>query len=200
MKRPSPQLVLSAYMQGIFPMAHPEEENRIYWYAPDPRGIIPLEDFHVPRRLEQTVKKGPYEIAINRNFKGVIEACAAPRETQSETWISSGLAEVFTQLYHLGFAHTVEAWQDEKLVGGLYGVAIGGFFAGESMFHRKRDASKICLVHLVRRLRKRGFTLLDIQFTTDHLEQFGATEIPREEYERRLARAVEVDTTFVDPR
>ena len=198
MKRPHPQLVLSAYMQGIFPMAHPEEEGRIYWYAPDPRAILPLDEFHCPRRLAQTVKKAPYEIAINRDFQGVIDGCAAPRETQQETWISSGLAESYAELHQMGYVHTVEAWRGDRLVGGLYGVAIGGFFAGESMFFRATDASKICLVYLVERLRQRGFSLLDIQFMTDHLAQFGAREIPREEYERRLAEALELDCTFVD--
>ena len=196
MKRPSPQLVISAYTQGIFPMAHPEEEHRIYWYAPDPRAILPLDEFHVPRRLEQTVRSEPFEIAINRDFPGVITECAAPRKTQKQTWISSGLADVYIELHRLGFAHSVEAWQGDRLVGGLYGVAIGGLFAGESMFYRERDASKVCLVHLVRRLNERGFALLDIQFLTDHLAQFGAREISRDEYERRLAEAIELNCTF----
>ncbi len=197
MRRPSAQLVISAYTQGIFPMAHPEEDGRIYWYAPDPRAILPLEDFHVPRRLAQTVAAEPFEICINRDFDAVIAGCAAPRKTQKKTWISSGLAEAYAELHRLGFVHTVEAWCDDELVGGLYGVAIGGFFAGESMFYRKTDASKICLVHLVRRLRRRNFTLLDIQFMTDHLAQFGAREIPQEEYERRLAAAIELPCEFV---
>ena len=179
-------------------MAHPEEDDRIYWYAPDPRAILPIEDFHVPRRLEQTVSKEPFEICINRDFDAVIKECAAPRKTQKQTWISSGLAAVYSELHHLGFVHTVEAWEGDELVGGLYGVAIGGLFAGESMFHRRTDASKICLVHLVRRLEERGFMLLDIQFITDHLAQFGAVEIPREEYEDLLAEALELPCTFVD--
>lgn len=179
-------------------MAHPEEDERIYWYAPDPRAIIPLDNFHVPRRLEQTLRKKPYEIAINRDFDGVIAACAAPRENQPQTWISSGLAEVYGELHNLGFAHTVEAYLDGELVGGLYGVALGGMFAGESMFHRARDASKICLVHLVERLKSRGYVLLDIQFMTDHLAQFGAMEIGRDEYEERLEEAIELPCQFVD--
>lgn len=198
MKRPSPQLVLSAYTQGIFPMAHPEEDDRIYWYAPDPRAVMPIEDFHCPRRLGQTIRNKPFDIWVNRDFEGVVDGCAAPRETQDQTWISSGLADVYAELYELGFVHTVEAWKDEELVGGLYGVAIGGFFAGESMFYRETDASKICLVHLARRLDERGFELLDIQFLTDHLEQFGAYEISREEYERRLAEAIDLPRSFVD--
>ena len=198
MKRPSAEIVLSAYMQGIFPMAHPEEDDQIYWYAPDPRAILPIEDFHVPRRLEQTVRQDPFEICINRDFDGVVAGCAAPRKTQSTTWISSGLASVYAELHRRGFVHTVEAWDEGELVGGLYGVAIGGLFAGESMFYRKRDASKVCLVHLVRRLRRRGFVLLDIQFMTDHLARFGACEISREEYERRLAVAIDLPCKFVD--
>ncbi len=198
MKQPSPQLVLSAYTQGVFPMAHPEEDNKIYWYAPDPRAIMPIDDFHCPSRLAHTVKKRPFDIWIDRDFDAVVEGCAAPRKTQKQTWISSGLAAVFSELHRLGFVHTVEAWDGDELVGGLYGVSIGGFFAGESMFYRKTDASKICLVHLVRRLQDRGFALLDIQFTTDHLEQFGAREIPRDDYEQRLAEAIEMPCSFVN--
>ena len=179
-------------------MAHPEEDNRIYWYAPDPRAILPIDDFHCPTRLGQTIRQEPFDIYINRDFDGVIEGCAAPRKTQSQTWISSGLADAYAELHRLGFVHTVEAWLNGELVGGLYGVAIGGFFAGESMFFRETDASKVCLVHLARRLDERGFTLLDIQFMTDHLEQFGAHEIPRDEYERRLADAIERPCSFVD--
>lgn len=197
MKRPTPHLLLSAYMQGIFPMAHPEEEEEIYWYGPDPRAIMPIEDFHVPRRLAQTVRQEPFEICVDRAFDAVIAECAAPRETQSETWISSGLAAAYKELYQLGFVHTVEAWEGDELVGGLYGISIGGFFAGESMFHRRTDASKICLVHLIERLKRRRYTLLDIQFMTDHLAKFGAHEISREEYERRLAIAVELPRSFV---
>ncbi len=179
-------------------MAHPEEDNRIYWYAPDPRAILPIDDFHCPRRLYQTIRQEPFNVYINRDFDGVIDGCAAPRKTQSQTWISSGLADAYAELHRLGFVHTVEAWLNGELVGGLYGVAIGGFFAGESMFFRETDASKVCLVHLARRLDERGFTLLDIQFMTDHLEQFGAHEIPRDEYERRLADAIERPCSFVD--
>lgn len=179
-------------------MAHPEEDDRIYWYAPDPRAILPIEDFHCPRRLAQTVRQKPFDIFVNRDFDGVIEGCAAPRKTQAQTWISSGLADAFAELYRLGFVHTVEAWKDDELVGGLYGVSIGGFFAGESMFFRKTDASKVCLVHLVERLQQRGFELLDIQFMTDHLAQFGAYEISRDEYERQLAVAIELPCSFVD--
>ncbi len=198
MKRPSAQLVLSAYTQGAFPMAHPEEDDQIYWYAPDPRAILPIEQFHCPSRLRQTVRQRPFDIWINRDFDAVIEGCAAPRKTQQQTWISSGLADTYAELHRLGFVHTVEAWDGDELVGGLYGVSIGGFFAGESMFYRKTDASKICLAQLVQRLDQRDFGLLDIQFVTEHLKQFGACEISRDEYERRLAEAIERPTSFVD--
>lgn len=196
MKQPNPQILLSAYMQGIFPMAHPEEDDEIYWYAPDPRGILPIEEFHCPSRLAQTVRQEPFEIRYNTAFRRVMEECAAPRKIQKSTWISEGLVEAYTDLHELGFAHSVEAWLDDRLVGGLYGVGVGGLFAGESMFFRETDASKICLVHLVERLDERGFTLLDIQFVNDHLEQFGAIEISRDEYERRLACALERDVEF----
>ncbi len=198
MTRPTPRLVLAAYMQGVFPMAHPEEEDRIYWYAPDPRAILPLDDFHISRRLRQTVRKAPFEITVNQAFADVIRACAEPREDSGLTWISDELADLFIELHRMGFAHSIEAWEDDRLVGGLYGVAIGGFFAGESMFHRATDASKVCLVHLVQRLNDRGFALLDIQFLTDHLTRFGAIEIPRVEYEERLQKALTIPARFAD--
>lgn len=196
MTRPSAQLLLSAYAQGIFPMAHPEEEGRIYWYAPDPRAILPLDGMHISRRFRQTLRKKPFEVRFNTDFEGVIEACAEPRPGQPQTWISEGIKEVYTELHRLGFAHCVEAWEGERLVGGLYGVALGGLFAGESMFHRATDASKICLVHLVERLNARGFSLLDVQFQTSHLARMGVIEIPREDYEARLVEALKLDCTF----
>lgn len=199
MTRPSAQMVLSAYLQGAFPMADPGQADQIYWYAPDPRGIMPIQDFHIPRRLRQTLNKNPFEVTFNRDFKGVIKACAAPRAVDAETWISAGLIDVYIELHHLGFAHSVEAYEGHELVGGLYGIAIGGLFAGESMFHKRTDASKICLVYLMRRLQERRFTLCDIQFTTPHLEQFGATLIPREEYERRLQAALQLSRNFDSP-
>lgn len=197
MKQPHANILLTAYRQGIFPMAHPDMSDEIYWYAPDPRGILPIEDFHCPSRLAQTVRQEPYEIRYSTAFREVIEACAAPREIQKSTWISAGIIEAYCELHELGHAHSVEAWLDGELVGGLYGVSVGGLFAGESMFFRETDASKVCLVHLVERLDERGFVLLDVQFVNDHLEQFGAREIPREEYERRLARALEKDVEFL---
>lgn len=198
MKQPNVQMLLAAYSQGIFPMAHPEVGEEVYWYAPDPRAVIPLDErFTVSRRLRQLIRQQRFELRYSTCFSEVMEACAAPREAQKTTWITSGLVRAYTQLHQLGFAHSVEAWREGQLVGGLYGVALGGMFAGESMFHRETDASKVCLVALVERLRERGYSLLDTQFTTDHLKTFGAYEIPREEYERRLALAMEQECSFL---
>jgi leucyl/phenylalanyl-tRNA---protein transferase len=190
----TPQLLLSAYCQGIFPMAH--EDGRIYWYDPDPRAILPLEAFHLSRSLARLVGKRPFTIRANTDFEEVMRACAAPGPGRGQTWISQEIIAAYTRLHRLGFAHSVEAWQNGRLVGGLYGVAIGGLFAGESMFHHERDASKVALVHLVRGLRQRGFRLLDVQFMTDHLAQFGAVEIPRPVYKARLLRALRVPAHF----
>ncbi len=196
MKKPGVQLLLSAYAQGIFPMAQPEEDGEIYWYAPDPRAILPLERLKVSRRLAQTVRSGKFEVRFNTAFEKVMLECAAPREIDAETWISQGLMEVYVDLHRLGFAHSVEAWMGDALVGGLYGVSIGGFFAGESMFFRERDASKVCLVHLVERMRSRGFRLLDVQFTTAHLRSFGVVEVSRADYEAMVAEAILLECDF----
>ena len=184
----TPQLLINAYCQGIFPMAH--EDGEIYWYDPDPRAILPLAEFHLSRSLARTVKKRPFTLRINSDFEGVIRACADP--DRAFGWISEEIIVAYTELHRLGFAHSVEAWQNGRLVGGLYGVAVGGLFAGESMFHYERDASKVALVHLVERLRRGGFCLLDIQFMTDHLAQFGAIEIPRATYQAKLRRALRI--------
>lgn len=198
MKRPTAEMLLAGYAQGIFPMAHPQEDDEVYWYAPDPRGLLPIEDFHCPSRLAQTVRQEPYEIKFDEAFEKVIRGCAEPRSEENQTtWISEGIIEAYTKLHRLGYAHSVEAWEDDRLVGGLYGVALGGLFAGESMFYRETDASKICLVHLVDRLEERDFDLLDVQWVNAHLEQFGAYEIPREEYERRLRDVIDRDVSFV---
>lgn len=196
LKRPTAEMLLSAYAQGIFPMAHAEDDWNIYWYAPDPRAIIPFEGFHVSKTLARTVRKGLFEIRYDTAFEDVMRRCAAPRRAEDGTWISEGLLAAYVELHELGFAHSVEAWQDDELVGGLYGVTIGGLFAGESMFHTVTDASKVCLVHLVRRLEQRGFVLHDTQFMTPHLRRFGAIEISRYDYEARLKAALEVETTF----
>ena len=189
-----PHQLLYAYAQGIFPMAH--EDGAIYWYDPDPRAILPLHAFHVPRRLARTVRQEPFDIRVDGAFRSVIEACAAPAPGRENTWISAEIIEAYDRLHRLGFAHSVEAWLEGRLVGGLYGVAINSFFAGESMFSRKRDASKVTLVHLVERLKEKGFLLLDIQFLTDHFRQFGAVEVPRSEYRTLLARALQKDNDF----
>jgi leucyl/phenylalanyl-tRNA---protein transferase len=190
-----PQLLLSAYCQGIFPMAH--EDGEIYWHDPNPRAILPLNEFHLPRSLARTVRKRSFTIRANTNFAGVIRACAVPAPGRGQTWISEEIIRAYTQLHHLGFAHSVEAWRNGRLVGGLYGVVIGGLFAGESMFHHERDASKVALVHLVRALRTGGFRLLDVQYLTDHLAQFGAIEIPRAVYKARLRQALQVQGQLV---
>lgn len=196
MKRPSVDMLIRAYAQGIFPMAHEEHDWEVYWYAPDPRTIIPLDTFHVPKRLGRTVRQGKFEIRYNSAFEQVMRECAKPRKGDG-IWISEDLIRAYTDLHHHGIAHSVETWQDGELVGGLYGVAIQGLFAGESMFSRATDASKVALVHLVERLKERGFVLLDTQFTTDHLKRFGAIEISREDYESRLQEALQVNASFV---
>lgn len=190
----TPELLLVAYAQGIFPMAH--DDGRIYLYDPDPRAILPLEAFHVPRSLARRVRSGRFTVRVDSAFRAVIEACAAPAAGRESTWISAEIIDLYTQLHHMGFAHSVEAWQGDYLVGGLYGVALGGLFAGESMFSRVTDASKVALVHLVERLRAGGFVLLDTQFRTDHLARFGAVEISRVEYQKRLAAALRVEASF----
>ncbi|MEC9397225.1 MAG: leucyl/phenylalanyl-tRNA--protein transferase, partial [Myxococcota bacterium] len=171
--------------------------DEIYWYAPDPRAILPLDGFHTSRRLRQRVRAEEFEIRYSTCFERVMEECAAPRDSEPTTWISSGLIDAYVDLHKLGLAHTVEAWKEDRLVGGLYGVSIGGLFAGESMFSREPNSSKVCLVHLVERMKERGMTLLDIQFMTEHLRRFGAVEIPREEYEERVRQAIALECRFL---
>ena len=185
--------LLNAYASGWFPMSVAPGDIR--WYSPDPRGIIPLDTFHVPARLARTLKAAPFEIRLNTSFREVITACASRPDTDGN-WIDAEIIESYCELHARGFAHSVEAWRDGKLAGGLYGVALQGAFFGESMFHRVRDASKAALVALVARLRARGYTLLDTQWVTHHLLQFGAVEIPRRRYLRLLDQALTVDVTF----
>ena len=187
-----PELLLQGYRLGVFPMAM--EEDAIEWFSPDPRAILPLEEFHVPHTLRRVLRKGVFEIKIDNRFSEVIRACAK----RDDTWINREIIESYTRLQELGHAHSVEAWAGGKLAGGLYGVAMGGAFFGESMFHRVRDASKIALVGLVEHLRARKFALLDTQWITPHLQQFGAIEISREHYLRLLRRAVELPRKFSD--
>jgi leucyl/phenylalanyl-tRNA--protein transferase len=179
-------LLIAAYAQGIFPMAL--EHGEIGWFSPDPRGILPLDAFIVPKRLARVVRQGRFDIRIDTAFEAVMRACAEARE--DGTWISDEILDSYVALHARGLAHSVEAWRGGALVGGLYGVHIGGAFFGESMFHRETDASKVALVALVERLNTRGFSLLDTQWTTAHLSQFGAIEIPRDEYLRRLTAAM----------
>jgi leucyl/phenylalanyl-tRNA--protein transferase len=187
-----PDFLLLAYCSGFFPMADPRS-GEIGWYSPDPRAIFELEEFHVPRSLRLTMKKGRFEIRVNTRFEQVMRECAR----RDETWISEDLIRSYVELHRLGFAHSVESWAGGSLVGGLYGVAIGGAFFGESMFSRQKDASKVALVHLVERMKARGFELLDTQWITPHLQMFGAKEIPREEYLQRLQKAIKKTCSFV---
>lgn len=187
-----PALVVRAYRAGIFPMAL--EDGEIGWFSPDPRGIIPLESFHVPQRLARVIRRGRFEVTIDRQFEVVMRACA--RRPGEGTWISDAIVDCYRALHRLGLAHSVEVWQADALVGGLYGVHLGGAFFGESMFHRATDASKVALAALVDRLRRRSFGLLDVQWVTPHLEQFGAIEVPREAYLGQLKQALTRDCAF----
>ncbi|MBM3622967.1 MAG: leucyl/phenylalanyl-tRNA--protein transferase [Alphaproteobacteria bacterium] len=192
----TPELLLRAYCAGIFPMGETRGDPTLYWVDPEKRAIIELDQFHLPRRLARTVRNGPFEVSCDRDFEGVMRACAAPRRYQNESWINRPIIELYTGLFKRGYAHSVECRVDGELVGGLYGVSINGAFFGESMFSRARDASKVALVHLVARLIKGGFTLLDCQFMTEHLRQFGTTEIPRAAYRARLERAIAARAHF----
>lgn len=180
-----PDILVAAYASGIFPMA--DRDGTIAWYRPDPRAVIPFDGLKISRSLRTAARRHGFTTHVNRAFEQVIRACA---ERPEGTWISSDIIEAYCELHRLGLAHSVETWQSDRLVGGLYGVALGGAFFGESMFHRVTDASKVALVALVERLRDRGFTLLDTQFMTPHLRSLGAIEIPRREYERRLRHAL----------
>ncbi len=184
------ELLLMAYANGVFPMAAPEEGNAIGWYAPDPRAILPLDAFHCPQSLGRVVRQGRFEVVTDRDFAGVMRACASGARQDGQTWISPEIIAAYCQLHAEGYAHSVECWQHGQLAGGLYGVSLGGAFFGESMFTHVRDASKVALVHLVTYLRAHGFVLLDVQLQTRHLARFGVIEIPRRQYERRLAAAV----------
>ena len=188
----TPELLLNAYASGVFPMADNRNDTELFWVDPTERGILPLDAFHAPRSLKKLVRQDKFNITIDQSFKEVVAACAASAQGRENTWISNRIEELYTNLHGLGFAHSVECWLNGKLVGGLYGVSLAGAFFGESMFHTETDASKVALVHLVARLRKGGYTLLDTQFGTDHLFQFGVKEIPREEYHQRLEAALRV--------
>jgi len=191
--RLDPETLLSAYAQGVFPMA--DRDGQVRWYSADPRGVLPLDSFHVAHTLAQLYRNPKkFELRINFDFEGTMRACALQRK--GETWINDKLVSAYVQLHDLGFAHSVETWCEGELVGGLYGVSLGGAFFGESMFHTKRDASKLALVHLVNRLKERGFVLLDTQASTEHLKTFGCIEIPSVEYLKRLQSALPLKCVF----
>ncbi len=192
----TPELVLKAYCLGIFPMAKHANEDEIYWVQPEHRGVIPLDTVHVPRRLARLMRTGEYEIRINSHFNATIEACAAPNPMRPDTWLNEPLKAVYKELHTMGYAHSVECWHEENMVGGLYGVAFGRAFFGESMFHTMRDASKIALVALIQHLQHHDFMLLDTQFITDHLKQFGAIEIERIEFNGLLQIALDGEAEF----
>lgn len=189
-------LLLRAYGMGIFPMARSRADQRLYWIDPEQRGILPLDGFHVSRSLKKTLRQGTFDIRVDTAFAEVMAACAASAADRTETWINDEIIRLFTDLHHLGMAHSVESWRDGRLVGGLYGLALGAAFFGESMFSRETDASKVALVDLVARMRRAGYLLLDTQFITDHLARFGAVEIPRDLYHELLATATAVPMVF----
>lgn len=186
----TPQVLLKAYACGIFPMAESADDNALYWIEPERRGILPLDDVHVPRSLARTIRRGGFDVKIDNDFEGVIEGCAAPRAGRRSTWINGRIRGLYRELFALGHCHTVEVWQEGELVGGLYGVHLGRAFFGESMFSTARDASKIALVYLVARLKYGGFTLLDTQFVTGHLARFGAIEVSRQTFQRLLEESL----------
>jgi len=188
--RLTPEILLRAYAEGLFPMAERRDAPLLYWVSPEKRGIIPLDAFHVPRRLARTVRAGPFTVTADRAFADVMKACAAPAPGRPESWINDEILRLYSALHAGGHAHSIECWHDGALAGGLYGVRLGAAFFGESMFSRRRDASKVALVHLVAGLKRGGFTLLDTQFITAHLARFGAIEIPRERYLLKLQDAL----------
>ncbi len=192
----TPQMLLRAYACGIFPMAESADDPQLYWIEPQERGILPLDRVEIPRRLARTVRQDRFTVAIDSDFDGVIDGCAAPRPGRRSTWINSQIRRLYSELFKQGHCHTVEVRLDGALVGGLYGVALGGAYFGESMFSTERDASKVGLVHLCARLIHGGFTLLDTQFVTDHLSQFGTIEIDKAEFQNRLQDAVELVANF----
>lgn len=197
----TPELLLAAYTQGLFPMADGAESDYVHWICPEMRGQLSIPDMHVPRRLKKNVRQMklggvPYRIQVNQNFEAVIDECGRETAERPETWINPDIKKAYITLHEKGFAHSVECYQEEALVGGLYGVAIGGAFFGESMFSRVRDASKVCLVHLAARLYDAGFEILDTQFSNDHLTQFGIYEVPHETYLNDLDEAMRLPCKF----
>jgi leucyl/phenylalanyl-tRNA--protein transferase len=192
----TPDVLLRAYAIGIFPMAEGREHSDLHWIDPELRGVLPLEAFHVPRKLRRRLRRGDFEVRCDSAFPQVIQGCAERSQSRHDTWINPTIEKLYVDLFAAGFAHSVECWREGRLVGGLYGVALGAAFFGESMFSRETDASKVALAHLVARLRKGGFLLLDTQFVTEHLRRFGAMEIDREAYRSRLAKAITTPAEF----
>jgi len=196
----TPELILRAYQAGIFPMAEDATSEDLFWVSPQLRGVIPLDAFHISRSLRKTLKHNPYSVRVDTDFAGVIEGCATAGTERETTWINPAIRRLYGELFNRGYVHTVEVWDGDALVGGLYGVSMGAVFFGESMFHRKTDCSKIAMAHLLFRLRAGNYRLLDTQFVTDHLRTFGGIEIPRADYELRLADALqhEADWAAID--
>ncbi|TAH38300.1 MAG: leucyl/phenylalanyl-tRNA--protein transferase [Alphaproteobacteria bacterium] len=193
----TPDLVLRAYTIGYFPMAEHRGDNDLFWVCPDRRGIIPLDNVHIPRKLRSALRDDNHTVTCNQDFRGVLQGCAEAKPKRQDTWISPRIMELFCALHDMGFAHSIEVWNKKnQLVGGLYGVALGGAFFGESMFSRETDMSKIALMHLIARLRHSQFQLLDTQFITKHLQQFGAVEISKDEYIEKLESALQIRTRF----
>lgn len=192
----TPEVLLKAYACGIFPMAESATDPGLYWIEPELRGVLPLDDFKVSARLARTVRSDRFAVSVDQDFDAVIDACAEPAPGRPKTWINARIRHLYRELHRIGRCHSVEVRADGALVGGLYGVRLGGAFFGESMFHRERDASKVALVHLVARLKVGGFRLLDTQFVTEHLKRFGAIETPRRDYHRLLEAALEERPDF----
>ena len=192
----TPDVLLKAYACGIFPMAENADDPALYWIEPEHRGILPLTGFHVPARLARTVRTTPFTVHVDRDFDGVIDGCAAPATDRDRTWINTRIRKLYRGLFDRGHCHTVEVYDGDALVGGLYGVSLGRAFFGESMFHRARDASKIALVHLMARLKAGAFTLCDTQYVTEHLRTFGAVEVPKKRYQRMLEDALTGEADF----
>lgn len=188
----STEELLYAYANGFFPMAERRDSEELFWFHPEQRGVLPLERFYIPRRLAKTIKQKPYRITADTAFSDVIAACAAPRKRERDSWINPHIITLYTGLHHQGYAHSIETWEEGRLVGGLYGVSLGGAFFGESMFSRATDASKIALVALIAILRDVGYALLDTQYVNDHLKQFGVEEIFRDDYMARLRYALQI--------
>jgi leucyl/phenylalanyl-tRNA--protein transferase len=191
-----PDLLLKAYASGVFPMAESATDPEVFWVRPEMRGIIPLDTFHVPKSLRKIIRQNRFDIRVDTDFAGVIDGCAEERAERETTWINAPIREAYIALFERGHCHSVEAWRDGELVGGLYGVSLGRVFFGESMFSKATDSSKACLVRLVERLNERGFVLLDTQFTTEHLKRFGAIDVPRGAYEKLLEAALRGEATF----